>query len=55
MVEQMSQDFGLLLGRKTYEIFAALWPYVDTCKDPIAAGINQARKYVVSKTLDKLD
>ncbi len=55
MVEQMGQDFDLLLGRKTYEIFAALWPYADTSKDPMAAGINQARKYVVSKTLDKLD
>ena len=28
---------------------------MDTSKDPMAAGINQARKYVVSKTLDKLD
>ena len=55
MVEQMGHDFDLLLGRKTYEIFAALWPYVDTSKDPMVAGINQARKYVVSKTLDKLD
>ena len=55
MVKQMGHDFDLLLGRKTYEIFAALWPYVDTSKDPIAAGINQARKYVVSKTLHKLD
>jgi len=55
MVEQMGQDFDLLLGRKTYEIFAALWPYTDTSKDPMAAGINKARKYVVSKSLRKLD
>jgi dihydrofolate reductase len=55
MVKQMGHDFDLLLGRKTYEIFAALWPYVDTSKDPMAAGINKARKYVVSKSLHKLD
>jgi len=55
MVGQMSKPFDLLLGRKTYEIFAAYWPYVQTDEDPIAAGINNARKYVASKTLIKLD
>jgi len=51
MVEQMSRPFDLLLGRKTYEIFAAHWPYVENKEDPIAAGINNAKKYVVSRTL----
>jgi dihydrofolate reductase len=55
MVEQMSKPFDLLLGRKTYEIFAAHWPYVKTNKDPIATGMNNAKKYVASKTLIKLD
>jgi dihydrofolate reductase len=55
MVKQMSQPFDLLLGRKTYEIFAAHWPYVKTNEDPFAAGINNAKKYVASKTLKKLD
>jgi dihydrofolate reductase len=55
MVEQMSKPFDLLLGRKTYEIFAAHWPYVKTREDPIAAGINNAKKYVASKTLITLD
>jgi len=55
MVGQMSKPFDLLLGRKTYEIFAAYWPYVKTSGDPIAAGINKAKKYVASKTLTKLD
>ncbi len=55
MVKQMSKPFALLLGRKTYEIFAAHWPYVNTKKDPFAAGINNAKKYVASKTLNKLD
>jgi dihydrofolate reductase len=55
MVKQMSRPFDLLLGRKTYEIFAAHWPYVKTNGDPIAAGINKAKKYVVSNTLVTLD
>lgn len=55
MVEQMSKPFDLLLGRRTYEIFAAHWPFVKTVEDPIAAGINKAKKYVASKTLKKLD
>jgi dihydrofolate reductase len=55
MVQQMSEPFDLLLGRKTYEIFAAHWPYVKTKEDPIAAGINNAKKYVASRTLRKLD
>jgi dihydrofolate reductase len=55
MVKQMSKSFDLLLGRKTYEIWAAHWPYVNTNEDPIAAGINNARKYVASKTLSKLE
>jgi dihydrofolate reductase len=52
MTEQMSRPFDLLLGRKTYEIFAAYWPHQ---KDPGAAGLNNAKKYVASKTPLKLD
>ena len=53
MAEQMGHPYGLLLGRKTYEIFAAYWP---KAKDvPGADGLNKARKYVVSKTPRKLD
>jgi dihydrofolate reductase len=55
MVEQMSKPFDLLLGRKTYEIFAGHWPYVKNSEDPIATGINNAKKYVPSRTLIKLD
>jgi dihydrofolate reductase len=55
MVKQISRTFDLLLGRKTYEIFAAHWPNVNTNEDPIAAGSNNAKKYVASKTLTKLN
>ena len=54
MVEQTSKPFDLLLGRRTYEIFAAHWPY-DKGDDPFAAKLNNAKKYVVSKTLSKVD
>jgi dihydrofolate reductase len=55
MDQQISKPFDLLLGRKTYEIFAAHWPYVNTSEDPFAARFNNAKKYVASKTLTKLD
>ncbi len=55
MGEQMGRPFDLLLGRKTYEIFASYWPHRPTDKDPIAASFNRAVKYVASKTLKKLD
>ena len=56
MGEQMREPFDLLLGRKTYEIFAAYWPFVKDGPDrAIAARINKAKKYVASKTLKKLD
>jgi dihydrofolate reductase len=51
--EQMSKSFDLLLGRRTYEIFAAHWPYIKN--DPIADKFNAAQKYVVSTTMEKPD
>ncbi len=47
MVEQMSGEYDLLLGRKTFEIFASYWPQ-HTDEWP---QINKITKYVVSKTL----
>ena len=44
MTEQMSRPFDLLLGRKTYEIFAAYWPH----HNDEGAGLNNATKYVAS-------
>ena len=53
MGERMSVPADLLLGRKTYEIFAAHWPYAG--ESPITALFNKATKYVASRTLNKLD
>jgi len=51
MGDQMKQPFNLLLGRKTFEIFASYWP--QHAGD--WPGINEAAKYVVSNTLTKHD
>jgi len=55
MVEQMSMPFDLLLGRKTYDIFAAFWPKQDSATNPIASSFSKATKYVVSNSPLKLD
>jgi dihydrofolate reductase len=52
--EIFSRPFDLLLGRKTYDIFAAHWPYVTDANDPIAAGLNRSTKYVASRSSPKL-
>jgi dihydrofolate reductase len=52
MGETMSTPFDLVLGRRTYEIFAAHWPYSE---GPIADALNSATKHVASTTLKDLD
>jgi len=47
------KDRELLLGRRTYEIFEAYWPY-QAADNPIARTLNEARKHVASRTLGKL-
>lgn len=47
-------SFDLLLGRRTYEIFAAYWPYIPD-DNPIAAMFRKARKYVLTSSADTLD
>ena len=47
------KDRELLLGRRTYQIFEAYWPYQPE-DDPIAMTLNAAKKYVASRTLTTL-
>ena len=50
MTDQMSRPFDLLLGRKTFEIFASYWPNQGE-QNPI----NKETKYVASNTLEKYE
>jgi dihydrofolate reductase len=52
MGESMAPPFDLVLGRRTYEIFAAFWP---TAEDPAADLLNGATKHVASTTLTGLE
>ena len=52
VVKQMGGPYDLLLGRKTYDIFAAYWPKQ---KGAIADPFNKATKYVVSAPPAKTD
>lgn len=54
MGEQLTPPFDLLLGRKTYDIFASYWPYQDPA-NPVAAVFNPAKKYVVSSQQQELE
>ncbi|MEI9421053.1 dihydrofolate reductase family protein [Mesorhizobium sp. Cs1299R1N1] len=51
MDDLFSKPFALLLGRRTYDIFAAYWPYQ---KDAIADAFNPATKYVATHRPDTL-
>jgi dihydrofolate reductase len=52
MGEFMGKPFDLVLGRRTYEIFAAHWPH---SQEEGAAVLNEATKHVASTTLTQLD
>lgn len=48
--ELFAQPFDLLLGRRTYEIFAAHWPYAEQGPhDSIATAFNRITKYVATR------
>lgn len=53
MGKQMSMPFDLLLGRKTYDIFAGYWPKHPEIKE-VAEPFNKCTKYVVSDSSPKL-
>jgi dihydrofolate reductase len=47
MEKQMGKPFDLLLGRRTFELFASYWPNYEGGKNPI----NEATKYVASNSI----
>lgn len=51
--EIMAGEFGMLLGRRTYDIFAGYWPKHDD--NPIGKAFNKATKYVVTRGRAPLD
>jgi dihydrofolate reductase len=54
IMRDMDSSAGMLLGRTTYDGFAAFWPNIGD-DDPFGKRMNGGRKYVVSKTLKKAD
>jgi dihydrofolate reductase len=53
VVEAQGRSFDLLLGRRTYDIFAGYWPKAGN--GPIADGLNAATKYVATHRPDSLE
>lgn len=44
-----SGDYDLLLGRRTYDIFAAFWPYAEGENKPMSEAFDRANKYVLTR------
>jgi len=49
IMDSFAQPFDLLLGRNTYDIFAAHWPYMPD-GDPIKEAFNRVTKYVATRS-----
>jgi dihydrofolate reductase len=50
-----AQPFDLLLGRRTYDIFAAYWPFVEPEADGIGERFDRAGKYVMTRGVRPLE
>lgn len=50
MLEQVQ---AIVLGRRTYGMFADYWPGVDPAQEPVAVQLNSIPKYVISNTLQR--
>jgi dihydrofolate reductase len=53
--ESIASSEAFLLGRRTYEEWAAFWPHQDPAEIPMAEAINTRPKYVVSRSLDEVE
>jgi dihydrofolate reductase len=52
-VENVAAAGGYLLGRRTYEVFAAHWPTASEAERPLAEPLNTKPKYVASTSLSE--
>jgi dihydrofolate reductase len=52
-VENVAAASGYLLGRRTYEVFAAHWPTASEAEQPLAEPLNTKPKYVASTSLSE--
>ncbi len=50
-----SGDYDLLLGRRTYDIFAAYWPYAEGDNAPMGQAFDRANKYVLTRGTQPLE
>ena len=50
-----SGEYDLLLGRRTYDIFAAFWPYAEGDNKPMGEAFDRANKYVLTHGDQPLD
>ena len=51
VVENVATAGGFLLGRRTYDTFAAHWPNASAEEQPLARPLNALPKHVASRTL----
>lgn len=50
-----SGEYDLLLGRRTYDIFAAYWPYAEGDNKPMGEAFDRANKYVLTRGSQPLE